>query len=91
VSRVVVTIAMAWMTSSCGDAVPMADAPIDPTADAASPDAMPATFPGVVSVTAGGGTASSAGYRIRIAIGAPQPMGTSSSASYRVRLGPISR
>lgn len=37
--------------------------------------------------TSGGGNTSSTSYRMRVTIGAPQPMGTTSSTGNRARLG----
>ena len=37
---------------------------------------------------AGGGSGSSAGYRVHLSIGAPQPMGTASAPTGRAELGP---
>lgn len=68
------------------------DAPPAPDAaliDGQPPDAppMPVTAPAAVAQTAGGGVAESPGYRARLRLGAPQPMGSASSAGYRVSLG----
>jgi hypothetical protein len=63
------------------------DAPVD-APDDAPVDAAVITAPPQLFQTAGGGSASSASYRVELRIGAPQPMGTASSAGFRVRLGP---
>ncbi len=42
---------------------------------------------GVMS-TSGGGAASSTSHRLRLSIGAPQPMGRATSTSFAVNLGP---
>jgi hypothetical protein len=40
------------------------------------------------SVTSGGGEAESAGFKVRLNVGAPQPMGSSSGAGGKVEAGP---
>jgi hypothetical protein len=45
-------------------------------------------LPANVLSTSGGGTASSEGYRVRVRIGAPQPMGTAAASGHEVRVGP---
>ncbi len=56
---------------------PKVDAPPDPTA-------VPSR---TVVQTSGGGTASSANYRVRLSIGTPQPMGTASSDNFKAHAG----
>ena len=41
-----------------------------------------------ITITSGGGTSTSTGYRMTISIGTPQPMGAASSAGYRAGVGP---
>ena len=43
------------------------------------------------SVTSGGGEAEGAGYKVRLHVGAPQPMGSASGASGSVEAGPGAR
>ena len=52
------------------------------------PDAGAGTAQRAVFLSNGGGTASSASFRVGLSVGTPQPMGTASSSSYRVQLGP---
>lgn len=71
------------------DAVPAPDGPMsmidaDPGADATPTATRPSSF----GQTAGGGAAASAGYRLELRIGAPQPMGAGQSAGYRASFGP---
>ena len=40
------------------------------------------------SITSGGGEAGSANFKVRLNVGAPQPMGTSSGAGSTVEVGP---
>ncbi len=40
------------------------------------------------TITSGGGTAEGADYKVRLNVGAPQPMGTASGASGTVEAGP---
>jgi hypothetical protein len=61
--------------AGCGDITPKPDATAPPPARAVMP-------------TSGGGAASSSSYRVRLSIGAPQPMGSASSDAFAVRLGP---
>ena len=58
--------------------------------DANLPDTGPTPPRESVSVT-GGGIVENASYRLRISVGAPQPMGDVSDGSYRLRVGPVSR
>ncbi len=41
-----------------------------------------------ISLTAGGGRATSPGYQLTLSIGAPQPMGAAESGTNRVQVGP---
>jgi hypothetical protein len=50
------------------------------------PDAPPT--PGSLAVTAGGGTTSSAGHRLSLRIGAPQPLGRTASNTHTLTTGP---
>jgi hypothetical protein len=99
--RTAAAAALALMLAACGETAATRDAPIDldgasidapfgdPDADT-TPDGPPAATarPGIFQ-TSGGGAAASASYRVRIAIGAPQPMGAAASGAYQVHLGPI--
>jgi hypothetical protein len=71
--RGLVTIALALL-AACGDPLPIADAPGKPAQG--------------IFQTAGGGTASSATYKVRLSIGAPQPMGAATSQYHALRVGP---
>jgi len=51
-------------------------------------DAGPDSVRETVFQTSGGGRASSSGYRLRLSVGAPQPMGRSSGGSHRATTGP---
>jgi hypothetical protein len=44
--------------------------------------------PGVIAPTSGGGTSRTGSYRLRISVGAPQPMSTGRASGYRLSLGP---
>lgn len=59
------------------------DAAVDAGIDAGRHEAPVGVFQ-----SSGGGTASSAGYRMRVSFGAPQPMGTASGPSKTVTTGP---
>ena len=61
----------------------LADAP-DAHVDPPPPDPRPAG----AAITSGGGVTASAGHRLRVRIGAPQPMGRTSSTNHRLTVGP---
>jgi hypothetical protein len=67
------------------------DADSDTDVDMDSDGDADRTFPSIVSQTAGGGTAATESYRLRMSIGAPQPIATGTTSGYRLRLGPGSR
>jgi hypothetical protein len=52
-------------------------------------DVPPEPKPTLVSVTSGGGTASSARFVLEARIGAPQPMGGATSSGFRLSMGPL--
>jgi hypothetical protein len=93
------TFLVLMLAASCGnvsehpdvDAPPMIDAVIDASIDAAidTPDASttPKRRGGIVS-TSGGGIASSPNHRLRIRIGAPQPIGRTASSGHNLVTGP---
>jgi hypothetical protein len=56
--------------------------------DGGGPDAGPRTPRSIVFQSAGGGTASSGGHRLRLSIGAPQPAGDGASSERRLVIGP---
>lgn len=59
-------------------------------ADAVVPEGGLAVPPTVVVQTSGGAVLMSSEYRLRISVGAPQPMGSRQSGSYRITMGPES-
>ena len=84
--------------TACGDvskpvididaAVGVIDAPdVLPDEMNPPPPPPPARRGGVMS-TSGGGVIASTQHRMRVRIGAPQPMGTTSSSSHRITTGP---
>jgi hypothetical protein len=57
------------------------------TVDGGGDAGQPRVPPTATYQSSGGGTASSAGHRLRFSIGAPQPAGGSSGAAHRVVIG----
>ena len=77
--------------ASCGDPSESVDAgaPPDRWFEPDAPDAMPAPSPpGSLASTSGGGRTTSAGHRLSVRIGAPQPLGRTESNGHRLRTGP---
>lgn len=54
-------------------------------------DAGPRPPPTGVIQTSGGAVIMNSEYRLRISVGAPQPMGSASDSSHRLRVGPVPR
>lgn len=67
--------------SDTGDAGDVAD-----TGDTNTPPSLPSH---VFSQTSGGGLCASAGYQVRVSVGAPQPYGYTSNQQYQVFVGPL--
>jgi hypothetical protein len=84
--RIAVLVVIA---SACGDPVRSALDGNNAGSDVIPPPDGGPRGPSVIVQTSGGGTASSAGFQVRVRIGAPQPSGEASSAGSRVRLGPF--
>lgn len=63
------------------------DAAVDGGPNDAGPDAGPPRATAAFTTSAGGGVASSPGYRLRLIIGPPTPVGVGSGPSYRLFLG----
>ncbi len=49
---------------------------------------VPDRKPSTVWMSAGGGLSTAAGYKLRVSVGAPEPMGFASGTGYRVTIGP---
>jgi hypothetical protein len=88
-------LAGAAITAACGVAhhpeddtdAAIVDAAVDAAVDAPI-DAPPPLPPGASASTSGGGVATSAGHRLQLRIGAPQPMGRAASTGHRLTTGP---
>jgi hypothetical protein len=92
IGRCMIRIAiLVLIASACGDPVRSAlDGNGGGSDSTTTPDGPTGPRgPSVIVQTSGGGTASSAGFQVRVRIGAPQPAGEASSAGSRVRLGPF--
>jgi hypothetical protein len=63
------------------------DAPFDAGLDAPLPDTGPRP-PSTVVQTSGGAIISTPEYRLRISVGAPEPIGTAGDGTHRLRVGP---
>jgi hypothetical protein len=92
-----VLVLAAFAAGSCGDTESLVpDGPPNPfdawLGDGGMPDApdapLPAARPAGAAITSGGGVVSSTGHRLRVRIGAPQPMGRTSSTNHRLTMGP---
>lgn len=79
----------------CGDVKPLdVDAPpVSPDSSIDTPDSADAMPPakkrrGGIASTSGGGVTTSAQHRLRVRVGAPDPMGQTASAGHKLTTGP---